>query len=304
MATPRITLDQWQALIGVVEAGGYARAATLLNKTQSTISYSIRQIEDQLNLKLFNLEGRKAVLTPQGEALYRRGKSLVDEAARVERSAINLAAGVEAGISIAVDIIFPTWLLLQSMERFAMEQPLTRIELYESVLSGTTELLQNGQVDLAIGSMVPTGFPGDLLTETRVIAVAAPSHPLHQMNRPLTLEDLRDHRHLVIRESGSRRMVPLIWQGAEQRWTVSNKATSIRAAIMGLGFAWFGEDIIREEIRSGQLKPLPLIEGAVRMAPLYLIYADANAKGPGVRRLGELLREGVLQSRGEAVSGR
>ena len=154
-------------------------------------------------------------------------------------------------------------------------------------------------MDLAIGSLVPTGFPGDLLTEIRVIAVAAPSHPLHQLNRPLTLEDLRDHRHLVIRESGSRRAAPLIWQGAEQRWTVSNKATSIRAAIMGLGFAWFGEDMIREELRSGQLKALPLTEGAERVAPLYMIYADANAKGPGVRRLGELIKDAVRQSREE-----
>jgi DNA-binding transcriptional LysR family regulator len=218
----------------------------------------------------------------------------VDEAARVERSAVNLAAGSEAQIAIAAEIIFPTWLLLQCMERFAREQPLTRIELYESVLSGTTELLLDGRVDLAICSQVPPGFLGDLLLQVRAVAAAAPSHPLHQLGRELTLNDLREHRHLIIRESGSSREFPVAWQGAEQRWTVSNKATSIRAACMGLGFAWFFEDIIRDEIASGQLKPLPLVEGAERVGALYLVYADPYAKGPGVKRLGELIHEAVV----------
>lgn len=295
MSAPRISLDQWLALVAVVEAGGYVRAAEQLNKTQSTISYAVRQIEQQLELKLFEIAGRKAVLTPQGQALYRRGKALIDEAARVERSAANLAAGSEAQVAIAAEIIFPTWLLLQCMERFATEQPLTRIELYESVLSGTTELLQEGRVDLAIGSQVPPGFLGDLLMQMRFIAAAAPSHPLHRLGRKVNLHDLRDHRHLVIRESGSSRNAPLIWQGAEQRWTVSNKATSIRAACMGLGFAWFAEEIIRDELAAGELKPLPLVEGAERVAPLYLMYADPDAKGPGVKRLGEMIRESVRQ---------
>lgn len=297
MRVPRISLDQWLALVTVVEAGGYARAAGQLNKTQSTVSYAVKKIEDLLDLKLFEITGRKAVLTPEGQALYRRGRALVDEAERVERSAANLAAGSEAQIAIAAEIIFPTWLLLQCMERFAAEQPLTRVELYESVLSGTTELLQQGRVDLAISSQVPPGFLGDLLLQMPFVAAAAPSHPLHQLGRMLTLKDLREHRHLVIRDSGTNRSSPLTWQGAEQRWTVSNKATSIRAACMGLGFAWYAEETIRDEIATGQLKPLPLVEGAERVGPLYLVYADPNAKGPGVMRLGELILEAVKSNR-------
>lgn len=295
----KISLDQWLALVTVVEAGGYARAAAQLNKTQSTVSYAVKKIEEQLDLKLFEITGRKAVLTPAGQALYRRGRALVDEAARVERSAANLAAGNEAEISIAAEIIFPTWLLLQCLEGFAREQPLTRIELYESVLSGTTELLEEGRVDLAICSRVPPGYAGDLLMQMRFIAAAAPSHPLHRVGRALSLNDLRQHRHLVIRESGASRSAEIAWQGADQRWTVSNKATSIRAALMGLGFAWFAEEIIRDELAAGQLKPLPLSEGAVRIAALYLVYADPNAGGPGVMRLGKLIRGAVANCSAE-----
>ena len=126
----------------------------------------------------------------------------------------------------------------------------------------------------------------------RFVCAAAPAHPLHQLGRLLTLEDLRRHRHLLVRDSGARRARAGGWQN-ELRWTVSGKATSIRAAVMGLGYAWYPEDSVREEIGSGRLKPLPLREGAERVAQLYLIFADREAAGPGTLRLAELIREGV-----------
>lgn len=289
----RISLDQWQALVAVVEAGGYAPAATRLNKTQSTVSYAVARIENLLDVKLFEIQGRKAVLTPAGQVLYRRGLALVDEAGRVERAAISLARGWEAELRIAVETIFPTWLLLRCMEQFSSDHPDIRIELYESVLDGTNELLLEGRVDLAVTSSIPPGFLGDPLMRIRAIAVAAPSHPLHQLGREITTDDLRAHRHLVIRDSGTQRVRDAMWQGANQRWTVSHKATSIRAACMGLGFAWYGEEIIREELDAGELKPLPLVEGAERGGMLYLIHADAEAKAPGAQLFSKLLREAV-----------
>ena len=59
---------------------------------------------------------------------------------------------------------------------------------------------------------------------------------------------------------------------------------------MGLGYAWYPEQNIREELASGALLPLPLAEGRERYVTLYLIYADADAAGPGSRRLGEIIR--------------
>ena len=136
---------------------------------------------------------------------------------------------------MAVEIIFPTWLLLQCFARFADERPQTRIELYETVLSGTEEALLQRKVDLAICSQVPPGFAGDPLMRLRFIAAAHPEHPLHRLGRELTLQDLRKHRHLVIRDTGSQRRSGS-WLGAEQSWTVSHKATSIHAAVHGPRF--------------------------------------------------------------------
>jgi len=98
----------------------------------------------------------------------------------------------------------------------------------------------------------------------------------------------------VVRETGTKRASEVSIE-ADQRWTVSNKATSIRAAVMGLGWAWYAEDTIREEIQAGRLKPLALREGAEREVPVYLIFADADAAGPGARRMAEIIREEVKE---------
>ena len=288
----RISLDQWNALVSVVESGGYAKAAERVHKSQSTLTYAVQKIERLLGVKVFELKGRKAALTTAGEVLYRRGKALLDEAGRIEHAAGDLAKGWEAEIRLAVDVAFPTWLLLQCLAAFGAERPECRVELYETVLAGHEDALAERKVDLAIGGLVPAGFVGDQLMPARFVCAAAPSHPLHKLGRLLTLEDLRKHRHLVIRDSSASRAYKAGWLN-ESRWTVSHKATSIRAAVMGLGFAWYPEDSIREEIAAGTLKPLPLREGGERSATLYLIFADREAAGPGTLRLAEILRAAV-----------
>jgi DNA-binding transcriptional LysR family regulator len=301
MTQPRITLDQWAALVAVVEAGGYAQASARIHRTQSTVTYTIKKLEDTLGVKVFELQGRKAVLTPVGHTLYRRGRALVEEATRLERAAAELARGWEPEIRVAADIIYPTWLLLDCFAVFGREHPEIRLELVESVLGGTEDALTEGRVELAIGGVVPGGFLGDALMQVRFVCAAAPSHPLHQLGRTLTLDDLRQHRHLVIRDSGALRSRSGGWRN-EQRWTVTSKATSIRAACMGLGYAWYPEESIREELDSGRLAPLPLEQGRERYVTLYLVYADRDAAGPGVRRLAAIIAERtaeICRSRGE-----
>jgi DNA-binding transcriptional LysR family regulator len=298
----RITLDQWRAFLAVVDAGGYAQAAAALHKSQSTVTYAVKKIESLLEVKLFEIKGRKAVLTEAGQVLYRRAQTLVEEAAALERGAGAMAADWKPELRLAVEILFPTWLLLQCFEAFGKERPETRIELYETVLGGTDEALAAGQVDIAITSRLPAGFLGDPLMRVRVVAAAHPDHPLHRLGRELSYRDLRRHRQLVIRDSGVQRTRQGAWLGAEQRWTVSNKATSIRAACMGLGFAWYPEESIRSELEAGELRPLPLREGAERWGELYLVFADLEYASRDERRLAEIIREAVARECARATA--
>lgn len=295
MSHPKITLDQWAALTAVVEAGGYAAASRRLHRTQSTVTYTIQKLEELLGLKVFEIQGRKSVLTEAGQVLYRRGKSLVESAAQLERAAGELSRGWEPEIRFAVDTIFPTWLMLGCLAEFGAEHPETRIEMHETVLGGTEEALADGSADFVIGSAVPGGFVGDPVMQVRFVCAAAPTHPLHALGRELTLDDLKAHRHLVVRDSGVRRSRTGGWLN-EQRWTVSNKATSIRAACMGLGFAWYAEEGIREELDAGALRPLRLVEGSERYVTLYLVYADRETAGPGVRMLTDIIRRRVVET--------
>ncbi len=290
---PHISLEQWRSLIAVVEAGGYAQAAERLHKSQSAVTYAVQKIESLLDLKAFEIQGRKAVLTPTGQMLYRRALALVNEANELERAAKNLSAGWEAEIGIAAEIIFPNWLLLDCLNSFGAESPQTRIEVIESVLSGTAEALLTGKADLAITPHIPPGFFGDLLMRTPVVAVAAPDHPLHKLDRPLTQRDLRNHRHITVRDTGSQRDRRAMIIEVEQRWTLSHIATSVEALCAGYGFSWLPEERIRRELQDGRLKPLPLKAGQQRWLDLYLIVADPDFAGPGVKRLAEIIRARV-----------
>jgi DNA-binding transcriptional LysR family regulator len=299
--TARITLEQWRSLVAVVEAGGYAQAAETLHKSQSSVTYGVQKLEALLGLKAFEIDGRKAVLTPTGQMLYRRARTLLEDAHGLERAATKVSAGWETEISMAIEQLFPMWLMFNCLNRFGAESPQTRIELYETVKDGTTEALLSGKVDLTISASVPAQFTGAPLMAVRFIPAAHPDHPLHHLGRTLEVRDLRKHRHLVVRDSSTYRDKQAAIE-VEQRWTVSNMATSIGAACRGFGFAWFPEDKIRAELAQGILKPLPLSGGAERLVELYLIFTDRDAAGPGTLRLAEIIREEVAGKCKEAVA--
>lgn len=289
---PRVTLEQWQALVAVVDGGSYAQAAERLHKSQSTVTYAVQKLQSLLGVVAFRIEGRRAVLTPTGRLLYRRARALLEEAGALEDVARTVSAGWEAEIRLAVEIVFPYKVLLACLDRFGLESPHTRIELYESVLAGTTEALTEGRVDLAVAGQIPPGFVGEPLARLRFVAAAHPDHSLHHLGRPVTARDLAATRQLVVRESDTRRATrPTI--EAAQRWTLGHMSTSIMAAAMGFGYGWFTEEKIRQEEAAGTLRPLVMREGGERFVELHLVYADRENAGPGTLRLADLLREAV-----------
>lgn len=293
MQSPRISLDQWRALVAVVEAGGYAQAAELMSKSQSAVTYAVQRLESLLGVEVFSLQGRRAELTPTGRLMYRRARTLLEQAGDMEKTARTLAAGWEAEINLVVEVIFPVWLLLGSLNRFGEEAANTRIEVIESVLGGGgPEALLSGQAQLAILNRVPPGFLAESLLRVRFLPVAHPEHALHRLGRALSVQDLQAHRSLVVRETGQRREAK-VRIDASQRWTVGNMSTSIGAVCRGYGFAWFPEDKIRDELRDGSLKVLPLQSGGDSFAELYLVLPDPDAVGPGTQRLAQIIREDV-----------
>ena len=297
----RVSLEQWRALVAVVEAGGYAQAANAIHRSQSSVTYAVQKLESVLGVKAFAIQGRKAVLTPAGQMLYRRARTLLEDAGGLERAARKANAGWEPEITIAVEVVFPVWLLLECLRQLGEESPETRVDVFESVIGGTTEAIESGQADLAISPKIPAGFAGEPLMPLRFVPVAHPDHPLNRLGRDITVRDLRKHRHLVVRDSGTRRDKKSAIVEVAQRWTFANMTTSIAAACRGDGFAWFPEDKIRTELARGELKILPLRDGKERTIECYLIFPDRDAAGPGTLRLAEIIKERVAR---QCASGR
>ncbi|WP_444886154.1 LysR family transcriptional regulator [Microbulbifer sp. JMSA008] len=290
--SPKITLEQWRCLVAVVEGGGYVQASELLHKSQSSVSYAVQKLESILDVKAFTITGRKAALTAAGQMLYRHAKQLLEDASAMEMAARRASVGWGSLVSISVEVLFPTWLLLDCLEVFGQESPHTRVEVYEVVISGALDALTEGKVDFAIDPRIPPGFNGELLpAPARIIPVAHPSHPLHQLERELTLKDLRSHRHLIVRDSNPQSDSETLTVEVAKRWTLSNMATVIGATCRGYGFSWLPQDKILGELADGTLKPLPLKGGQERWQPLYLIFPNRDDISPAARRLAEIIRQ-------------
>lgn len=285
----KTTLEQWRMFKAVVESGGFNQASNVVHKSQSSIHHAVSKLEEALGVKLFYVEGRKTVLTEAGALMLRRGQYLLEEASRVEAVALSLSAGVESELHIAVDGAFPQQIIFQALEKVSALFPQIRVDIIDTVLSGTNELIREGKADIGLSPFpMPAGLNEEICL-IEFVAVAHADHALHQLQRPLTHEDLKSYRQIIVRDSATKTKASAGWLGSEQRWTVSHMRASIELIKLNLGYAWLPLPSINDALEMGTLVRLPLKEGASRTASFYLNYQDKDSIGPAARELiGEL----------------
>lgn len=290
---PRVTLEQWRVFHAIIDHGGYAQAAKHLHRSQSAISYAMARLQEQLGIALLKIEGRKALLTEEGQILLQRSRHLMSEAGEIENFARQLSRGREAEIRFVVDAVFPNDLLMSALSSFAKQSQGTRVQLREVILSGASDALLNDDAELVIGVGTPTGFLSDPLIEVELIAVAHPEHPLHQLNRMITSADLAQHMQVVIRDSGQQVKMDIGWFNSQDRWTVSSIDSALSAIEHGLGYGWLPSNRLIEAIGDGQLKPLLLEQGATYKAFLFMSYGHPNNVGQATRELANIIKNTV-----------
>jgi DNA-binding transcriptional LysR family regulator len=303
MKIPRSTLEQWRVLQAIVEYGSFSKAAAALHRSQSSVSYMVSNLQEQIGVELLKIEGRKARLTETGVTLLRDAKDLVDGALRLEERAQHLKQGWEPQINFVVDSLFPRPLLAQALSQTAAGCPQSRVQLKEVILSGADEEIATGEADLVITANLPVGVLGDPLMEIEFVAVAYPDHALHKLGRELTSDDLAKELQIVVRDSGTRQPRDDGWLGAAHRWTVSSGETKSAILRAGMGFGWQPVHAIEQDLANGLLKPLPMREGQRRRRMLYLVFPKSKPVGPGARRLSEILRKCVSEYREPVVPG-
>ncbi|MCA0893504.1 LysR family transcriptional regulator [Microbulbifer agarilyticus] len=289
----KVTLEQWRMFQAVVEYGGFSQAAEAVHKSQSSINHAVHKLQESLGIALLEVRGRKAELTDAGRVLLNRAGGLLNEAEALESVAESLAAGTEAQLRLAVDVLFDYDALLTAVERFAEVYPHTRLEIRETVLSGGEELLLQQEVDFILSARAPQGFVGEPLTRVKFLPVAHPDHPLHHLGRPVNREDLKATRQIVMRDSALKNRQDAGWLGSDERITVTNVHTSIDLIERGLGFAWLPEPRIRDSLCADRLLPLRTEESWERDVMVYLFFADRDRAGPAANMLLSALRESL-----------
>lgn len=306
MGTPKISLEQWASFKAVVDSGSFGLAAEAMNKSQSSISYAVARLNEQLPRPVLVLNGRKAVLTEDGKVLYRRAAQLLAQAEEAEAVARQLAQGLEPEVTLAVDNLLDLRLVIPSLDRLAQTYPLTRIRILETSLSGTEEALLEKKADIVIGATVPVGRSGTPVRLVKMVPVAHPAHPLFVRNAlpsqslqcdPETSAEgisdweLKTHRQIVLRDSGQRRERDAGWLGSEQRWTVSHFSSTLKILRAGLAFAFLPLDWVEDDLRAGTLQQLPLASPQERIIQLYLMLTSPESSGPAAALLAKTLKE-------------
>ncbi|QSX35259.1 LysR family transcriptional regulator [Shewanella avicenniae] len=289
MHRPKSTLEQWRILQAVVDFGGYAQAADHLSKSQSSLNHAVAKLQSQLGIQLLEVKGRKAYLTEQGEVLLRRSRHLTQTVNELEQLASNLEQGWEPSLIIARELVYPMELLTNALATFLPESRGTRITVVDTVINGTSELIVNNQVDLAICGVPPKGYIAEPLCDLEFHLVCHRDHPLAQMGELEDDRELAQHLQIVIKDTGVNPTQEIGWLKAEQRWTVSNFHEAKVILSKGIGFCWVPEHLIQDEIQSGQLVRLKMKGASTRRIVLTLVVPQRDNQGPASKLLESLI---------------
>jgi len=253
-----LTPDALAMLQAIEHAGSFAAAARALGLVPSALTYRVRQIEDALDVLLYDRSSRQARLTAAGAELLREGQRLLTEIDAVANRVKRVATGWESQLTVALDGIIHRTTAMELCESFFALGAPTRLKLREETLSGTLEALTAGQADLAIGvALDPStsaGVHGKPLGPVSFVYAVAPHHPLAAAPEPLTDELLLRHRAVAVADSAQRGNGLTIGLLAGQDvFTVANMPAKLDAQLRGLGGGFVPECLARPHIEAGHL---------------------------------------------------
>jgi DNA-binding transcriptional LysR family regulator len=252
-----LTPDTLAMLQTIAASGSFAGAARQLQLVPSALTYRVRQIEEALDVLLFDRSSRQARLTEAGAELLREGTRLLEEIDAMANRVKRVATGWEPQLTIAVDSIISKTTVMELCESFFALNPPTRMKLREETLSGTLACLTSGQADLALGvaeSGNNAGIHSKALGDVSFVYAVAPHHPLAGAPEPLRDELIRQHRAVAVADTiarGNGMTVGLL--GGQDVFTVATMKDKLDAQLRGLGSGFVPECMARGYIETGRL---------------------------------------------------
>lgn len=301
----------------IARTGSFAAAARELGKVPSALTYNVRQLEDALDVLLFDRRSRQARLTPAGTELLNEGRRLLEQVDAVANRVRRVGTGWETQLTIAADDVMSRSTLFELCDSFyalrpqvrgldgSDQPPGTRLRLRTEVLAGTWEALVTGTADVAIG----VGFDGAPPAEVAVeplgdlsfVFAVAPHHALAAGDSPLSDAELVHHRAVAVADSAQRltRITVNLLPGQDVL-TVPSMRDKLEAQLRGLGCGFLPEPIARPHLEAGHLVTRAVLRPR---APARLAYAWRCGAGPRGQRapLGLALQWWLEQLRSPAT---
>ena len=257
MKRAAITPEAVETLALVAQEGSFAAAARKLGKVPSALTYSMRVLEDELDVLLFDRSSKHAQLTPAGKELLLEGNRLLLEMDSIANRVKRVATGWEPELTIAFDSIISQKIVLQLVNQFLELNPPTRLRLRYEVLSGTWESLLRGEADIAIGVSEQQNVSGvmvESLGKLSLVFVVSPNHSLANYQGVIDADVLMQHRAIAVADS-ARHLEPMTigLLPGQDVLTVPTMDMKIQGQLKGLGCGFLPESIARPYLENGQL---------------------------------------------------
>ncbi|UPQ88837.1 LysR family transcriptional regulator [Vibrio sinaloensis] len=291
------TYNQLQVFQAIVLEGSIRGAARKLEMAAPSVSQSLKLLEENIGLTLFNRTTRKIELTDAGRQLHERTQAAMESLTYAVESVQELTEEPSGHLRITVPKFVYNTYLKAIFADFCRQYP--QIELELSISDATLDIVKEG-IDLGIrfGNILEQGMVAKKLTEPMKEALFASPDYLQKFGTPQSLQDLSRHKLIQYRfiTSNKYAQLNLTENGQQVRveipyaLVVNDTDLMIDAAKEGLGIGRLVAPALNTEFKSGQL--LPVLEDKWTTYPgLYLYFTQNSQRVKRVRVFIDYLTE-------------
>lgn len=299
MTLSGVTLDQFLVFVTVADAGSFSAAARRMNRAQSAVTYAIQKLEDQLGLQLFDRSAYRPALTEAGEALLPRATRVIQEVETFCDQARGIAQGLEPELAIVVDAMFPMDRIVAALRVFGARYPTVPTRIFVASMGATANFVIDGTCMLGIALAFAAQDSSELMLQpietVRMVAVAAASHPLARLGRPIPTDELQQHVQLVLTDPSGRTAKRDHGVLSRRNWRLADLGAKHTMLLGGLGWGGMPQHMVEADIAAGRLCLIqPEDWGSTTNVALSmcLIHRRDRVLGPAARWLSDWLISG------------
>ena len=282
-----LTKEALEVLDAIDRKGSFAAAADALYRVPSAITYTIRKLEEDLQIALFLKDGRRAKMTPAAKILLEQGRKILNAMEELEKKAIEMHHGWEPKLNIAIDSILALEFIYPLLAKFYQQHPQVEINLYEEILDGAWEAITSDRADLVIGAS-NQAINDNSITVKKIdniswLLCAAADHPITRSALPLSTTEIEQHRFVLVRDS-ARELAPASARTLFAKLPVLSVPTigdKINAISASLGIGFLPANQVKKYLSKNNLVVLPTKDEPAS-SDLYLAW-KTNHQGKALR---------------------